>query len=206
MTYRQKKDSRLIEIRRSLARPKYIVAACLVLLMLVAGWWSFLRPPSADEVARMTANALSKGDVDTLLRLTLPEEREKLNLTPQGVRGLLDQTLYIHGLPGTLTAKRVQDYPVDQWLYDLTPKDGDTKGLHFPLPIMVTQRPDGHWYLPLGYLLLTSCSLSPKNQELGDARAHFKRLAVQNQIRGIRLNTTDYQYINNSPALPSNSP
>src|SRR5690348_265830 len=101
------------------------VGSGVIVLWLV--WWFCFRIPGPDEVALMTAHALSHKDIDTLLRLTLPEERTKLHLTPTAVRGILGQTLYLHGLPGDFAVKRVQDYPVDQFQYDLTPADGNAR-------------------------------------------------------------------------------
>lgn len=173
-------------------RPVQALIAVVGVLLALSVWWFALRPATPDEVASMTARALTKGDVDTLLRLTLPEEREKLHLTSTNVRAFLTETLYAHGLPGPLTVKRVQDYPIDQLQYEFSPMDGNMRGARYPLSIMITQRPNGRWYLPLGYLLLESSAISKEAQNVMDIHRDFWKLADRFGILGIRLNTSGY--------------
>lgn len=162
-----------------------LVAACAV-------WWFWLRSPGPDEIAQMTARALTRGDIDTLLHLTMPEEVQKLHLTKEGVRGMLSQTLYADGIPRELRVSLEGDIPVDQRQYYLKSPNGKTASVTYPLIIMVNEQPNGRWYLALGYVLLNSCSLKDKQMTVPDRWERFWDLSNQYKINGIRLNTIGY--------------
>ena len=168
------------------------VAAGIGIVVVYAVWWFFLRPPGPDEVAQMTAQALTRGDVDTLLRLTMPEEVKKLHLTSDGVRGMLSQTLYADGRPQVLKVHLESDLPVDQRQYYLMSAPPRTASVTYPLVIMVTERPNGRWYLALGYVLLNSCGMKDKNMGVDAVWARFWKLGRQYGVKGVRLNTFGY--------------
>ncbi len=182
-------------------RAKIVTLSLFGALVAFFVWWLVFRAPSPDEVAQTATQALAKGDVETLVALTLPEEREKLNLTPRRVRAMLTETFYADGLPGPLRVKRTQEHPVDQFCYEITPVNGKTdfKGRVYPLTTMITQRPDGRWYLPLGYLLLNTCNLPNQDDATYPARVRFRALARRYGIKGMRLNTFGYEYIDQWP-------
>jgi hypothetical protein len=177
-------------------RRRALVASLACTAMLCIGLWLFVfRPPSADDVAQMTADALSNRDVNTLLSLTSEDERQKLHLTRDNVRAFLTETLYAHGKPGDLTARRVQEYPVDQLLYHIVPEKGRLLGLRDHLAIMVTQSEDRSWHLALAYLLLNVSGLDLQVQAPMDTINHFRALAQRHGIKGVRLNTGGYEYM-----------
>lgn len=155
-------------------------------------WWFWLRPPGPDEVAQMTARALGRGDIDTLLRLTMPEEVKKLHLTSDGVRGLLSQTFYVAGRPQTITVRLEADRPVDQRQYYLFASGPHSASVTYPLVIIVNEQPNGRWYLALSYALLTSCSMKDKNMSVQETWERFRSLAARYDIYGVRLNTWGY--------------
>ncbi len=140
----------------------------------------------------MTAQALTRGDIDTLLRLTMPEEVQKLHLTKEGVRGMLSQTLYADGFPHKLRVSLAGDIPVDQRQYHLTSPNGNTASVTYPLIIIVNEQPNGRWYLALGYVLLNSCSLKDKQLDVTDRWARFWEFSNRYKINGIRVNTIGY--------------
>ncbi len=133
-----------------------------------------------------------KGDVDTLLRLTMPDEVKKLHLTKEGVKGMLSQTLYASGFPKTLRVRLEGDTPLDQRQYHIISPDSQTASVTYPLVIMVNERPDGHWYLALGYVLLTACSMNDKTMTVQQTWTRFWQLTDRYEINGIRLNTLGY--------------
>jgi hypothetical protein len=152
----------------------------------------FLRPLSRDDVATKTAKALERGDVDTLLSLTLPEERIKLGLNRKKVKAFLTQTLWARGFPRGLALNRSEQWPVDEVLYSASPSSGDSTGMHYPLSIMVTESPTKGWHLALGYLLFSSVAVSEGKENIMTLRPHFHSIAAQNGILGMRTNVQGY--------------
>src|SRR5580700_9780570 len=101
-------------------RRQLVAAAVLAALLLVLLVRCATRPYSADDVAQLTANALVNRDFDALLRLTLPEERSRLNLTRENVSAVLNELFYTRTPPHKLTPRLHSSFPVDQREYVLT--------------------------------------------------------------------------------------
>lgn len=177
---------------KKLRNVRISIIAGISLVAAYTLWWFFLRVPGPDEIAQRTAQALARGDVDTLLQLTMPEEVQKLHLTKEGVRGMLSQTLYTGGLPHMLRVRLEGDIPVDQRQYHIISSDPPSALVTYPLSIMVNQRPNGHWYLALGYLLLNTCSMKDKQMTVQEIWTRFWNLSNQYHVNGVRLNTWGY--------------
>jgi hypothetical protein len=172
-----------------------VLAAAIIGLICVITY--FLRPLSRDDVATKTARALERGDVDTLLNLTLPEERTKLGLNRDRVRAFLTQTLWARGFPRELSLTRSEQWPVDEVLYSASPSAGDSTGMHYPLSIMVTESPTKGWHLALGYLLFSSVAVSEGKENIMTLRPHFDAIAAKNGILGLRTNVNGYMMSSN---------
>ena len=180
------------QCRSGRLRLMLVVMAPVLLLSLL--WWFKLRPPTADEVAQLTADALAKGDVDTLIALTAPEEVDKLHLTKQGILGILEETLHHVGAPGPLSVERVQSYPVDQLAYRLSSSKGGGPRSPYHMMIYVTESPDNRWHLATGYFLLSCCSYGMEDRTPRAIADRFWPLAKKYGIKGVRLNTTGYVF------------
>ena len=176
---------------------KKIAIGLVVLGGFLYGTFYFLRPLSRDEVARTTMQALERGDVETLLNLTLPEERLKLGLSRENVRAFLNQTLWSHGLPKGLSLTRKEQWPVDEVLYNASPVTQDGTRLHYPLTIMVTDSPSKGWHLALGYLLFNSVAVSEGKDNIPSLLPRFRTIAAENGINGLRTNVNGYMMISN---------
>lgn len=125
--------------------------------ILVLGYflYKWLSPPSAEEVMRATLIALQRGDVQTLYRLTHPEEIRSLNLTPQAIDALLRTGVWYKGYPKPRGEPVLpQPQPRDQlrWLVPLSQKPD--------LVIPVYQTEDGRWYLSLSQMMAVMNALT----------------------------------------------
>ena len=79
-------------------------AARIMLVILVicilsgAGWlWVQLTPGDPDKIAQEAKSALERGDVNTLIALSWPKEREVLNLQRSNVAAFLEDCIWMHG-------------------------------------------------------------------------------------------------------------
>lgn len=125
-----------------------VVLAGVGILFLGYLLYRWLSPPSAEEVMYATLNALQRGDVHTLYRLTHPEEIRSLNLTPQAIDALLRTGVWYKGYPKPRGKPMLpQPQPRDQlrWLVPLSRKPD--------LVIPVYQAEDGRWYLSLSQMM-----------------------------------------------------
>src|SRR5579862_9284155 len=162
-------------------RSKIIAGAAFTLCLTYIFWWVAIRPPNADEVARMTAHALETQNVDELLRLTAPTERQRLDLNRSNVSAFLKDTIFNDGPIGRMAVSQVGDYPVDEPSYELVPLD--RHDLFRSLRIKVTQLPDGRWYLPLGYTLLLAYGASHPSEDARGRHYGFIREASKYGVR-----------------------
>ncbi len=153
-----------------------------------------LNGPSSEDVAKMTAQALIDHDVDTLLQLTLPEERNTLNLKHDNVKAFLNDTIYTQPLPHRLIPILGTNLPVDQQGYYLA-SAGPCPATYKRIFVAATQTRDGRWHLALGYLL--SCLSATGMPEDGTESfgSIWVAMAKKHSIRGTRMNTSGYSII-----------
>jgi hypothetical protein len=175
------------------ARPRHFATASVSLTLLMAAFgYVALRPAGPDDIAHATIHALRNRDVDTLLRLSIPEELQKLNMTRDNVTLFLNRTIWSTGdLPETQMERLVQ-YPVDEVAYRVVPLKRDPKH-HFPMRLPVTQTPQGTWRLSLGELLLSAVFTSDGSTDNKVTRRNWFIVCQQTGVRGYRSNTLGYR-------------
>jgi hypothetical protein len=165
-----------------------------------------LRRPGPSEVAQTAADALCARNVDTLLDLTLPEEKARLHITRESLKGVLDETIWSHTMPRQLTWPAESDSASEEvTFYAYAKPKGQSGGLTLPLAIVVTKSPDGRWRLATSNLLLHCCESSLGPEDTQGVGPLFHRLMDKYGILGVRLNSTGYQMFsdlrNPQPAL-----
>jgi len=153
-----------------------------------------LNGPSSEDVAKMTAQALIDHDVDTLLQLTLPEERNTLNLKHDNVQAFLNDTIYTQPLPHRLIPILGTNLPVDQQGYYLA-SEGPCPATYKRIFVAATETRDGRWHLALGYLLSCLSATGMTDDGAESFSSIWVAMAKKHSIRGTRMNTSGYSII-----------
>ncbi len=168
----------------------------LIVIAFTVRWvYRYQSARKPEYIASCVASALAEHDVDALLDMTLPEERKKLNLTRNNVRMLLNETLYASrdSQPAGYYVKLVQQFPVDQCGFDLTPKRA-SESTSKKLFIVITEEPDGTWHLPLGYVLGVIASEHIQKSAVNGDEPAYKQECLRLGILGSRLNSYGYAF------------
>jgi hypothetical protein len=148
-----------------------------------------MQPASPDEIAQLTGKALSRGDVESLLQLTMPEERQKLRLTNDKVRGVLQDSLWAAGYPSSFQYEKRRQGSPDELTYRLTSSD-----LVRPVEVLITQDNHQRWHLGLSHTLI-SAMLARAPRGTPDDDSHLRtQLSRKFQILGERNNHTGYVF------------
>ncbi len=80
-------------------KSKVVWRIVAILFVAVGAVWLYIywKRTEPIRVVRAFIRAVERRDVDTLYQLTIPQEREKLGVTKDAIRSVLEATLWRHG-------------------------------------------------------------------------------------------------------------
>ena len=184
-------SNKLRTIWRSTATRITLVILVLCILSGTGWLWVQLTPGDPDKIAEAAKRALERGDVNTLIDLSWPKERETLNLQPRNVAAFLEDCIWMHGKT-KYKMERIDDVTNVGINYRLTNAGSQDDGLKYPVYLLVMHYPGlfgrQKCYLQLGLTLNSLAFCVPT--ETGEAvdikaGAHkYTELAGKHNIYG----------------------
>lgn len=156
-----------------------------ILVLLVTLLWSVFRRPGTEEIALRTLRALERQDAKTLVHLTSPQERKRLNLTAETVETWLRQTLWRNGPPGPLKIVQTNVVRPNVVQYRVATNEQSSQGEAFFLIVTTYQLEGEPFHVALGELLWNVCPLhSSRPRGPKSLSRLYREMARQTGIRG----------------------
>jgi hypothetical protein len=193
--------NKLKTIGRSTAA-RIMLVILLLCILSGAGWlWIQLTPGDPDKIAEEAKSALERGDVNTLIALSWPKEREVLNLQPRNVAAFLEDCIWMHGKT-KYKMERTDAVTNTGINYRLTNAGSQDDGLRYPVYLQVMHYPSlfgrQKCYLQLGLTLNSLAFCVPtETGETVDIRTgarKYAELTAKHNIYGYWTHDSGFVY------------
>ena len=170
---------------------KLIAVALPFLIALIVSLWLRLRPETPESILKKTTAALVAKDFQALVNLADPIELERLHVTKDSVRQIMQEMLYDRPFGNNHISELINDKP-DWKMWSL--RNGPDDKTLFPVYIHAIETKNKEWKLNLSQLLETCCTFHD--------RAHFielwKKECADTGILGVRNGDGSYTILDES--------
>ncbi|MCX6378297.1 MAG: hypothetical protein NT023_02290 [Armatimonadetes bacterium] len=151
-------------------------------LVLVFALWYLNRPLSPDMICRQTIEALKKSDVDTLIRLTNPIELEKMGLTREKTRSILQDIKWSNVFVGKTAYKLYRSKTPDTAIFEVK-EAGTPEDSLVAVYISTVEDQKTGWHLSLTNLLFYTVYYTKMKQQ---PVAEWKEIRTKYELLGVR--------------------